>query len=121
MEQYKNIVKHSHNVWIIQLCESSKPSEAFQKAAFVLGGVANAGFIDCLNEDCNEIHDGTNNTDLKVVFIHSDGVKNDFINNHDFTLIVISAMELIHDKIENQKQNIQHYNIQIVEFLFENI
>lgn len=120
MEQYKRTVEHSQNVWIIQICEPNKASEAFKAAAFILRGIARAGVIDCLNEEnCNEF-DQQNIAVGKIIFIHSEGVKNDFTNNHDHNLIVDSTLKLINEKIENQKKNIQQHNIQTVDFSSEN-
>ena len=127
MEQYRATVQHSQNVWIIQLCHSDKPSEAFEKAAFVLRGIAKAGFINCFDrENCNEIYgdeingDENKKPDGRIIFIHSEGVENDFENIDDFNIIVNNTMKLIHKKIENQEKNIQHRTIQIVEFSTEN-
>lgn len=124
MEQYRTTVEHSQNVWIIQICDVKEATEDFKKAAFVLRGIARAGIIDCLNkENCNEIHGSTKNPTGKIIFIHSEGVENDFINNHDFTLIVNNTLKLIDTKVKIEKENIQHYNndsVQIVEFSAEN-
>lgn len=115
-EQFKNIKESSHYVWIIQVCEQNKSSEAFQKAAFVLRGIAKAGIIDCLHEEhCNEIDTDSIITDGKIFIIHRDGFLNDFVNNHDFNLIVKSTMNLIKKQIINQTE-IENYNIQFVKF-----
>ena len=109
MQQYKNIIEHSQNVWIIQICEHHKATEDFKKAAYVLRGVAKAGTINCSDENCNEI--SKNITEEQIVFIHSEGVDNDFVLNHDFNFIVNSTMNLIHAKIESQMRNVECYNI----------
>ena len=123
MEQYRTTVEHSQKVWIIQICDPNKASEAFKKAAYVLRGVARAGIIDCLNEEnCNEF-DQNKITTGKIIFIHSEGVENDFINNHDFNHIVESTLKLINEKVKIQKDSIQHYNpdkVQIIEFSSDN-
>lgn len=118
-EQFKNIKENSHYVWIVQVCEPNKPSKAFKKAAVVLRGIAKAGIIDCIHEElCNQID--TIITDGKIFIIHSDGLLNDFVNNHDFDLIVKSTMNFINNKIINQTE-IKNYNIQFVKFSSDDI
>ena len=118
MEQYRAAVKHSQYVWIIQLCHSDKPSEAFKNAARVLKGIAKAGFINCIDtENCNEIiNDENKKITETIVFIHSEDVETDFESIDDVDRIVNNTMKLIRKKIENQKKTIQLESIQIVDF-----
>ncbi|CAO1358568.1 unnamed protein product [Diamesa hyperborea] len=123
MEQYGTTVKHSQQVWIIQICEPKKASEEFKKAAYFLRGVARAGIIDCFNQGNCIGFDGSKLADEKIIFIHSEGVEIDFINNHDYNLIVDHTLKLIDAKVKIQN-NIQQYHpdkIQMVEFSADNL
>ena len=130
MKQFKE-VEHGQSVWMIQLVElSGKPTNEFKKAAYLLRGVVKAGFMDeCEgHEICKDKKNGVVIGDKykpgKVVFIHSEDVHDDYINEHNYNITSKTAYDYVMDKFTIQKNDsFKHYdpnNVKILDFFQQN-
>ena len=130
MTQFEE-VEHGQSVWMIQLVELfGKPTNEFKKAAYLLRGVVKAGFLDeCEgHEICKDKKNGVVIGDTyrpgKVVFIHSDEVHDDYINELNYHITSKTASDYVKDKVEFQKNDsLKHYdpnNVKILDFFQQN-
>ena len=102
VQNYHDIENNTDLIWLIELTENSFPSEDFEKTAKIFNGIANAGFINCFNENCNSIQ---RQEKVKIVFYYNNILVNDFLSPKP---IEIAIKDIISNKFKIQMKQINN-------------
>lgn len=104
VQNYHDINNKTDNIWMIELkVNGLEPSEDFQNAAKLFNGIANAGFINCGDENCGlfQSQEEAKLLEDKIVFYYNNKLVKDLTREQ--SLHDDQIKNIISDKIIIQK------------------